>query len=87
MNTFLKVIDSKNLEHDTREDEVYLTSSILAEDEAEPESMGAKERWMPLDRVVHPKLPDITMSKLESPSAASRKAGLAKGKTKVMLGS
>ena len=74
------------LEHDEREDEVYLRSDVLVEDETEPESMGTKERYMPLDRVVHPKLPDITMSKLESPggSAASKKAGLWRGKTKLM---
>ena len=72
------------LEHDGREDEVYLRSDVLVEDETEPESMGAKERYMPLDRVVHPKLPDITTSKLESPNAASKKAGLWRGKTKLM---
>ena len=66
MFNFRKVIDSMAIKQDGRQDEMYLSHQALLEDEAEPESMGEKEKHMPLQRVMPNKQPDINLQKLES---------------------
>lgn len=59
MFNFHKVIDSMEIKQDGRRDEAYLSHQVLLEDEAEPESMGEKEKHMPLQRVMPSRQPDI----------------------------
>ena len=61
MFNFHKVIDSMEIKQDGRRDEAYLSHQVLLEDEAEPESMGEKEKHMPLQRVMPSRQPDINL--------------------------